>query len=325
MRTRLTESLTAISLIAAISALTGCGLLKKDAAPEKQTNREVLVYSLEDLDHRVADHSSPDAMVYIAPGYDKTQPIELIVYNHGMMTNLNDVEKTWEIGKAMKEAAPNTVLVAPEWAVEPQALSDKAGQFHEPGFFKDMLAEIFQKTPELQGRSLNDVKDIRLSSFSGGLYALSSELERNGLENKVTSVTLFDSLYKGFLLDKWLKKNITELASGKKQYYNFYFHTWPASLQQMKRVQKMIADAHIEKAYTKFDTADAHTLMDADKIASRGIVYKYSMVGIDENTIGHNAVPKTYIPEFLKAAGMTGQQGVELAARRTQVKVKRVM
>lgn len=264
-------------------------------------------------------------MVYIAPGYDAAQPIHLVVYNHGMMTNLNDVEQGWQISKAMKEAAPNTVLVAPEWAVEPKALSDKAGDFHKPGFFKAMLEEIFAKTPELSKRSLNDVKDIRLTSFSGGLYPLATELEKNGLENKVVSVTLFDSLYKGFTLDNWLKKNIVSLAKGEKQYHNFYFHTWPASLQQMNRIKKMLKTAKIDNAYTKFDTADAHTLMDAEKIASRSIVFKYSMVGIDENTIGHNAVPKVYIPEFLKATALGGPSGTALAASRTQVKVKRVM
>jgi hypothetical protein len=48
------------------------------------------------------------------------------------------------------------------------------------------------------------------------------------------------------------------------------------------------------------------------------------MAGIDENWIGHNAVPKVYIPVFLRAAGMTGEPGTALASR-TQVKVKRVM
>jgi hypothetical protein len=330
MRKAATTMALALSAIIAMGSLTGCSnngnLLSFFGQKEqkKQLNRDVLVYSLEDMDNRVADHSSPDAMVYVAPRYDKTLPIHLVVYNHGMMTNLNDVEKNWQISKAMKDAAPNTVLFAPEWAVDPSALSDKAWRFHEPGFFRAMLEEAFAKTPELQGRSLNDVKDIRLTSFSGGLYSLVSELEKNGLEDKVVSVTLFDSLYKNFALDPWLKKNITQLASGHKQYHNFYFHTWPASLQQMKRVQKMLKEADVKHASTKFDTADAHTVMDSEKIASKGIVYKYSMAGIDENTIGHNAVAKVYIPQFLKAAGTMGPAGVALASR-TQVKVKRVM
>jgi hypothetical protein len=320
-----------LATIVAIGSLTACtngNFLafgnKNDQQQQKQTNHDVLAYSLDDMDHRVADHTSPDAMVYIAPGYDRTKPIHLVVYNHGMMTNLNDVEKGWQIGKAMKDAAPNTVLFAPEWAVNPSALSDKAGKFHDPNFFRGMLEEAFSKVPELKGRSLNDVKEIRLTSFSGGLYPLTSELERNGLEAKVESVTLFDSLYKGNALDAWLKKNIVALSKGEKQYQNFYFHTWPASLQQMKRVQKMLADAKVDHASTKFDTADAYSVMEPLTIGSKGIVYKYSMAGIDDNTIGHNAVPKTYIPQFLKAASYMGPQGVKLAER-AQVKVKRIM
>ena len=98
-----------------------------------------------------------------------------------------------------------------------------------------------------------------------------------------------------------------------------------ASSEKHREVyQKMMREANVQNASTKFDTADAHTMMDPEKIASKGIVYKYSMVGIDENTIGHNAVPKVYIPLFLKAAGNMGPAGVALASR-TQVKVKRVM
>lgn len=331
MRKEATPISIALAALIAIGSLTGCSnngkfdflAFWKKQAPQ-QAKREVLAYSLEDMDTRVADHTSPDAMVYISPVYDRKQPIHLVVYNHGMMTNLTDVEKMWQLSKAMKNAAPNTVLFAPEWAVNPAALSADTGTFSQPGHFKAMLVEAFGKVPELQGRSLNDVKDIRLTSFSGGLYSLLTELEKNGLEDKVLSVTLFDSLYKGFSLDNWLKKNITELASGKKQYQNFYFHTWPASLQQMTRVKKMLNQAKVAHASTKFDTADAFSLMDSDKLASKGIVYKYTMVGIDKNTIGHNAVPKTYIPVFLKAAGYMGPEGIRLA-NRTQVKVKRVM
>jgi hypothetical protein len=131
----------------------------------------------------------------------------------------------------MKNAAPNTVLIAPEWAVHPKDLSSAAGDFHKPGFFKGFVDEVFAKIPELKNRSLNDVSDIHLSSFFGGLYALVTELEKNGIENKVQSVTLYDSLYNGRALDGWLQRNIDALASGNKQYYNFYFHTWPASVQ----------------------------------------------------------------------------------------------
>jgi len=331
MHKGISKTLTALSLLLVVGTTTGCtttgswDFLSFNKKPQqKKVSREVIVYSLEELDHRVADHSSPDALVYIAPGYDPNQPIHLVVYNHGMMTNLNDVEKQWEISKMMKDAAPNTVLVAPEWAVNPKALSDKSGDFNKPGFFNAMLVEIFAKTPGLQKRSLNDVKDIRLTSFSGGLYPLVAELERNGLQDKVIGITLFDSLYKGFMLDNWLKKNIALLGSGEKQFHNFYFHTWPASLQQMQRVKKMLTAAKVKSPATKFDTADAYTVMDAEKIASKGIVYKYSMAGIDQNWIGHNAVPKVYIPQMLKAAGMAGEPGTRLATR-TQVKVKRVM
>src|SRR5688572_14724434 len=72
MRMPLRTALTAASLIVSIVGLTGCSgnqswnflSFGQKAEQKKQLNREVLVYSLEELDHRVADHSSPDAMMY---------------------------------------------------------------------------------------------------------------------------------------------------------------------------------------------------------------------------------------------------------------------
>lgn len=271
---------------------------KEVAAP---TNTNVIGYKLEDMTNRVADHSSPDALVYIAPGYDKTKPIHLVVYNHGMMTNLNEVEEKWELSKAMKNAAPNTVLLAPEWAVNPASLSDNAGKFHQPNFFRKLVAEAFSKVPELEGRSLDNVNEIHLSSYSGGIYPLVSELDRNGINAKIKSIALYDSLYKGQALDHWLKANIQQLHKGEKQYSNFYFHTYPQSLQQMNRVKKMLADAKLGTGSMRADTSDPHTVLEPERIAIRGITYKYTMAGIDETYTGHMAAPKVYIPLVLQA------------------------
>jgi hypothetical protein len=321
MRKTAKQSLTALTLIlgiATVTGLTGC-TAKKEVAPQAKTNTTVELYGLEDMDHRVADHATPDALVYIAPGYDKTKPIHLVVYNHGMMTDLKQVEDTWKISQFMKNAAPNTVLFAPEWAEHPHDLSDKAGDFHKPGFFKDMLQEAFSKVPELEGRSLNDVSEIQLSSFSGGIFALASELDKNDIQNKVQGITLYDSLYKGNILDGWLQANIGDLASGKKQFYNFYFHTWPASVQQMHRVKQMLAAKKLPISCLRCDLEDPHTVMPAEKVATRSIVFKNTMANIDDTFTGHMAAPRTYIPVVLQAYALRQKGYTEKDLRKQEL------
>jgi hypothetical protein len=314
-------TLTIVLTTSGCSSLSNLLAKKHQATPKSQAGA-VSFYGLEDMDHRVADHGTPDALVYISPNYDKTKPIHLIVYNHGMMTDLKQVEDTWKISQFMKDAAPNTVLIAPEWAVHPHDLSSDAGAFHKPGFFKDMVAEAFTKVPELQNRSLKDVSDVHLSSFSGGLYALVDELERNDLKNKVQTITLYDSLYNGHVFDSWLADNIEDLSAGKKQYYNFYFHTWPASVQQMHRVKQLLTNKKLGLSCMRADLEDPHTVMEPEKVATRSIVFKNTMANIDNTFTGHMAAPKTYIPVVLKAMALR-QQGYTDKDLRKQELAKR--
>jgi hypothetical protein len=324
----MTMNKIAASLMAAacliVTGVTACSppepKTKKLGISAGQPSRvfeETKVYRLEDLNHRTADHSTPDAIVYIAPYFNPSSPIHLIVYNHGMMTNLEDVESTWKISESARNAPPNTVIIAPEWAVSPKELSSNAGAFHKPGFFKDMLTEIFSKVPELALKSIDrDVDEITLASFSGGLYVLRSELHKNGLEDKVKAIALFDSLYKTGVLDGWLKKNLNQLATGQKQFYNFYFHTYPRSVKQAQLLQRLFK----EKGYQvsecmRWDTDAPNSVMSAERIAKRPVVFKYAING-DENLSGHNAVPTYYIPEFMKSLSIR-KQGTMLATGRS--------
>lgn len=317
--------LIAIPLMIAVSSLAACSQIShffahKPAEKVKQTaTASVEMYGLEDMDHRVADHGTPDAMVYISSQYDPKKPIHLVVYNHGMMTDLKQVEDTWKISNFMKGAAPNTVLLAPEWAVHPHDLSSEAGDFHKPGFFKGVLDEVFAKIPELRNRSLNDVSDITLTSFSGGLYALVSELEKNGIEDKVRTITLYDSLYNGHALDKWLQDNIADLASGKKQYYNFYFHTWPASVQQLHRVKQMLAAKNLPLHCLRCDLEDPHTVMPPETVATRSIIFKNTMANIDDTFTGHMATARTYIPVVLQAMALRQQGYTEKDLKKSEL------
>jgi hypothetical protein len=278
------------------------------AAPVKKLNDKVLTYKLEDLNYRTADHLTPDAIVYVAKGFDSEKPIHLIVYNHGMMNDLNQAHDIWTMEKHMEYASPNTVLVMPEWAKVPSELSLNAGPFYKPGFFRNMLTEILSKVPELANTKLESLKDISIASFSGGWRPSMAEIYDNGLEDQITGLFLFDSLYKGNGFDRWLEKNIKQLASGEKQYHNYFFHTYPQSFSQMRRVQKMLTASAVQNPLILRDTIRQHEVLPAQKIAKYSIVYKNTMLS-DEKFTGHQAAAQVYLPEVLKSLSIRQAQG----------------
>ncbi len=165
-----------------------------DAAQNRPAVRS---YKLMRLSHRAADHVSPDALLFIAPNFDIRKPVKLIVYNHGLTNDVVETAEVWHLQKHMMNAPANTVMVLPEWAERPEEYSSRAGRFHQPNFFRGMLLEIMSKIPELHGKTMSDVKEIRIMTYSGGFRAAASEIYKNGLEDKIYSVSLLDSLYHG--------------------------------------------------------------------------------------------------------------------------------
>jgi hypothetical protein len=275
----------------------------------KPTNKDVLMYKHSTLMYRSADHSTPDAFVYIAPGFDNAKPVHLVIYNHGMMNNLNEVEELWKLKDAIKYAPPNTVVVLPEWAQDPEALSDRSGRFTEPGFFRKMLGEILGKTPELAYLKVDDINKMSIVSYSGGWKATGAELYNNNLEPKIVGVSFFDSLYRGNLLDPWLKKHIHEIALNKMHYHNYYFHTYPQSKQQLKRIQAMLEQSKVEQPRVALDFANGNEVMKPDTIADNGLVFKNSLI-FDDLHHGHASCAFIYFPQEMKALALKYQRGL---------------
>jgi hypothetical protein len=310
-------------IVATALLLAGCSFkgfnAQNQAANQpapKPTNKDVLVYKHSTLMYRSADHSTPDAFVYIAPGFDSSKPVHLVIYNHGMMNNLNEVEELWKVKDGVKLAPPNTVVMLPEWAEDPEALSDRSGRFTEPGFFRKMLGEVLGKTPELANLKVDDINKISIVSYSGGWKATGAELYDNNLDNKIIGVSFFDSLYRGNILDRWLKENIQQIALNKKHYHNYYFHTYPQSRQQLKRIQAMLEQTKVEQPRVALDFANGKEVMKADTIADNGLVFKNSLI-FDDTHHGHASCAYIYFPQEMKALAIKyqrGQAGDQLAA-----------
>lgn len=250
---------------------------------------------------RSADHGNlPDALIRLPKNFDSSKPINLVVYNHGYRDSIQSALVNAELGRQMDLAPPNTVLVLPEWQKFPAASNAIDGDFGNQNQFKNMLQEIFDKTPELKGKTLNDVKNLDIISHSGGDKAVVSQVNNNGLGSKITSITLLDSTYViGNQLDMWLRLNIHDLANGRKQFRSIYNDTSSASRAQANRVRQMLSQAGLPDRVYQDDRRGTGP-MTADEIGRSPIVYKYT--DATYNGKGpHTSLPMLYIGPIQQA------------------------
>lgn len=251
------------------------------------------LYELRRLDNRAGDHASPDAMVRIPSDFDPSKPINLVVYNHGWRSTAQQAYNESGFEQQMRNAPPNSVLVVPEWQLTAGASNGVQGRFAEPNRFRGMLQEIFNKTPELKGKTLNDVASIDIFSHSAGYNATNTELYQNGLIDKVRNITMLDSNYDGTGVDSWIRHNINDLASGKKHFINIFNDTSSNSKDQADRVQKMLANAGLRTPVYR-DYSHPNEMLDENTMANNPIIFKFSKVTIGGNG-PHGSMPLMYL------------------------------
>ena len=265
-------------------------------APGPRVQAAERVVEFRNMRFRSADHGNlPDALIRLPKNFDPSQPINLVVYNHGYRDTIQSALVNAELGRQMDQAPPNTVLVLPEWQKYAGASNAIDGDFGNQNHFRNMLQEIFDKTPELKGKSLNDVKNLDIISHSGGDKAVVSQVNNNGLSGKITSITLLDSTYViGNQLDMWLKLNIHDLASGRKQFRSIYNDTSSQSRAQADRLRKFLTQSGLPAGRVYQDDRTRQSPMTPDEIARNPIVYKYT--DATYNGKGpHTSLPMLYI------------------------------
>lgn len=299
----------ACALIANAESIKGVFSDATTPVPAKASNITMapIKHRLMNLKFSTAKHKTPDAIVYIPAGFDPDAPMNLLIYNHGLTNNVDEAFDIWHLDEGMRHAPRNTVMVVPEWAYDPEAYSSAAGTFHQPNFFRNMLSEIFSKTPQLNGKTVDDIQNITIATFSGGFRASQSQIHRNGMEEKVRGLVLLDSLYETAYFDEWLRKNLHEFAAGRKFYQNFYFDTARNSMAQLQRLRKMVADAGLPQSLIYHDRDHPKQVIGADVISRHNIVYVYSTMYSDEHT-AHQAAAYIYFPEALKAIALKDRQ-----------------
>ncbi|MBX9686991.1 MAG: hypothetical protein K2X27_09830, partial [Candidatus Obscuribacterales bacterium] len=240
------------------------------------------VFELYRLENRSGDHQGPDAVVRLPANFDSSKPINLVIYNHGWGSTARSAFRNNELSDQMSKAPPNTVLIVPEWQRVAGASNGDQGAFEKKGLFRAMLLEIFQKTPGLQDKTLENVSGISIFAHSAGYGPTETEIYKNGLGSKVMSITLLDSLYDNRGFDPWIQDNLRELSAGSKQFYNFYNDTSKYSRQQALRVREMFRKAGLPESVIAEDN-NGMTLMDSSTRSRHSVVFKFSDWRIGKN------------------------------------------
>lgn len=252
------------------------------------------MYELSNLEHRAADHKTPDAIVRVPNGFNPGAPIHLVVYNHGFYTDIRGAYRDFKLAEQLSGVKPNTVLFLPEWQKNPGAASGDQGRFSVPMLFRDMVNEAFSKIAVLKGLSLANVDRITVLGHSAGYAPTETEIYNNGLGGKVVNVTLLDALYDKYGFDRWIKDNIRSLSAGRKRFYNFFYNSTAGySKSQALTTKQALTDADLSESAVVTDYDNGSVVMADSAVAAQSILYKFSSVRNGEDP--HYAIPKLYV------------------------------
>ena len=253
------------------------------------------------LNNRASNHGSPDAVVHIPRGFDPTKPINVVIYNHGFGSTASGAYRDNQLGRAMAQAPPNTILVVPEWQSNPSSRSGDQGRLRQPGMFNNMLQELFDRTDGLRGKRVDQINSISIFAHSAGYGPLETQIYSTGLGSKVANITMLDATYRPHGLDRWLRDNIRDLHAGTKTFTNIFNGTAGASRDQARRIRGMLADAGLP-ATSMLEDSNGSTPLSAARMAGKSIVFKFSSQS-DGNRGPHLAIPSQYFGPVLDASG----------------------
>lgn len=263
------------------------------------TNEVPRVYEFK-LNNNTGNHNV-DASVVVPRDYDPNKPTRLLIYNHGYRTSAHAALDYSQLTAQMRSADPQTVLVVPEWQSRPGSNSPARGRSDEQGFYKNMLNEIMSKTPELRGKSLDNISSIGIISHSAGFSPTRAQLYNNGLGDKVTSVTVLDSMYNAKAYDKWITDNLRDIASGRKQFQVIYTDHLAGQTNGLEsRVQQQLRRAGLGANSVYSDNGRGPAIVSPDTLASHGFVFKRSNY-TDRGDGSHGSMTRVYLRQLLEA------------------------
>ena len=267
---------------------------------DKIQHKPARVQEFYHLHNRSADHGrTPDAVIRIPPDFNASKPFDVVVYNHGFYSTAQSSVPYNHLDKLMGGAAPNTVLVLPEWQVRPSAASSSQGRFADRNRFSNMLQEIFDKTPELRGKTVKDIANIDIFSHSAGHNAASSELYHNGLGDKIRTVVDLDSQYNPHVYDRWIENNLHDLSKGKKHFYSIGEDRIAATEGLANRVSRMLRSARLPDQVVR-DYSHPKSTPGSHAFSDHSLVFKHSTATL-RGRGPHMSIPELYFGEIIKS------------------------
>jgi hypothetical protein len=154
-------------------------------------------------DSSEAAFNDNSVFIFIPAGYIKKDFFDLIVEHHGhgaIITPHNEIKLSYpeKIRQCYQlfESRKNAILVMPQAAYN--KASGAAGKFAEPSGFERFLSELtlFLKNDNVIFSDA-DIRQIHISSFSGGYNITAMDITQNSPElvQKIKSINLWDSFY----------------------------------------------------------------------------------------------------------------------------------
>jgi hypothetical protein len=137
-------------------------------------------------------------LLSIPRGFDPRKPVLLVVFFHGNSAKLErDVHLRQQVTRQVAQSGPNTVLIAPQFAVD--AADSSAGRFWERGMLRAFLEEAADHLAQLAGDPKTQAgfatAPVVLVAYSGGYLPAAFSLLHGEADDRVQGVVLLDALY----------------------------------------------------------------------------------------------------------------------------------
>jgi hypothetical protein len=215
-------------------------------------------------------YGDPHVLLHIPPGFDANRPAVMIVFFHGHGAILaRDVRDRQQVPAQISESGMNTVLVAPQFAVD--AADSNPGKFSEPGGFKRFLDEAAHQLAELHGdpRTAQVFANmpIVIVAYSGGFGPTLAVLDHGGIKpSRLHGIVLLDALYSGIdRFANWIAENRSAFFVSS---YTPHTRHHNADLEQILKAKSVPYDSELRQDHL----AGSVTFLPAGPISHRDFV-----------------------------------------------------
>ena len=143
-------------------------------------------------------YSDRRVLLALPRGFDPHKPVLLVVFFHGNGATLErDVNARQQVTRQVLESGRNTVLIAPQFAVD--AHDSSAGRFWEPGVFRSFLDEAAAELAQMAGgerfKGAFERAPVVLVAYSGGYLPAAFSLQVGDVDDRVQGLIMLDALY----------------------------------------------------------------------------------------------------------------------------------